>query len=139
MKRRSLLAGLGGATISVSGCLSVLGRGCAVEDFHVGMTPTEFEPRELTVDVGTTVVWLNNSDRAHTVTAFDGPLPEGAEYFASGDYDSEEEAREAWRDGGGAIYTCETYEHTFEQPGEYPYVCIPHEVASMVGTVIVEE
>ncbi len=138
MNRRRVLAGLGGVTLGLSGCLGVLGQGCSEEEFHVGMTPTAFDPAEVTVDAGTTVVWLNDSDRAHTVTAVPG-RPDGAEYFASGGYDSLEAARDAWQDGGGAIYTCETYEHTFEVPGEHPYLCIPHESAGMYGTVVVEE
>lgn len=31
-----------------------------------------------------------------------------------------------------------THEHTFETPGEYHYVCEPHEGMGMVGDVIVE-
>ncbi|PSP77709.1 halocyanin [Halobacteriales archaeon QS_1_68_20] len=138
MNRRRVLAGLGGATFGLSGCLGVLGQGCSGDEFDVGMTPTAFDPTELTVEAGTTVVWLNDSDRAHTVTAVPG-IPDGAEYFASGGYETLDEAREAWKDGGGAIYTCETYEHTFEVPGTYEYLCIPHESAGMFGTVVVEE
>lgn len=138
MNRRSVVAGLAGVA-GLGGCLRVLGQGCAREDFDVGMTPSAFEPQEVTVDVGTEVVWLNNSDRGHTVTAYEESLPEGADFFASGDYDAEDAAREAWLDGGGKIDSCETFAHTFEVPGEYPYFCIPHERAGMVGTVVVEE
>jgi plastocyanin len=31
----------------------------------------------------------------------------------------------------------ETYEHTFETPGEYRYVCVPH-APTMAGRVSVE-
>ena len=139
MKRRRVLAGVGGVTLGLAGCTGVLGQGCSDEDHDVGMTPTAFEPRELTVDVGTTVRWLNDSDRAHTVTAYGGQLPEGADFFASGGYDSTKAARDAWSDGGGAIYTCESFEHTFEVPGEHHYFCIPHERAQMAGKIVVEE
>lgn len=139
MNRRSVLVGLAGASAGLGGCLGVLGQGCGRDDFDVGMTPSAFQPRELTVPVGTEVVWLNNSDRGHTVTAYEGALPDGAEFFASGGYDSESAARDAWQDAGGKIDTCGSFAHTFEVPGTYQYFCIPHEKAGMVGTVVVEE
>lgn len=140
MRRRDLLAGLGvGATGGLAGCGEVLGSGCSTEAFDVGMTASAFDPADVTVETGDTVVWLNDSQRSHTVTAYDAELPDGAAFFASGGYDSTEAARVDWRrDNGGAIFTCETFEHTFETPGEYAYLCIPHERAGMVGTVVVE-
>lgn len=139
MRRRELLAGLSGAaTVGLAGCGGVLGSGCGWGEFDVGMTANAFDPRDVTVAVGDTVVWKNTSQRAHTVTAYGSQLPEGAAFFASGGYDSTEVARDAWRNSGGAIYSCETYEHTFETAGEFPYFCIPHERTGMVGTVVVE-
>lgn len=117
----------------------MLGSGCGVDEFDVGMNASAFVPREVTVDVGDTVVWLNDSQRNHTVTAYDDRLPDDATFFASGGYDSTSAARDGWTSGGGALNTCDTYEHTFEVPGEHPYFCIPHERAGMVGTVVVEE
>jgi len=38
-----------------------------------------------------------------------------------------------------SLETSDTFSHTFDVPGTYSYVCIPHETSSMVGTVIVEE
>lgn len=144
MKRRAVLAGVGAAAGGLAGCAGVLGPSCGDEPHDVGMTASEFEPRELTVEVGETVRWLNTSQRAHTVTAYGSQLPEGAAFFASGGYDSTQAAREAWRDQGdetrgGAIYTCDAFEHTFETPGTFPYFCIPHLQAGMVGTIVVEE
>ena len=62
-----------------------------------------------------------------------------AAYFASGGYDSEQAARDAWNGSKGAIESDETWEHTFEVAGTYEYFCIPHEVGEMLGTVVVEE
>lgn len=139
MRRRDVLAGLGvAATTGLAGCGSVLGSGCGGGDYDVGMSASAFEPQTVTVEVGDTVVWKNTSQRSHTVTAYGSELPEGAEFFASGGYDSTAAAREGWRSNEGAIFTCETYEHTFETPGEHPYFCIPHERQGMVGTVVVE-
>src|SRR5690349_18557613 len=36
-----------------------------------------YAPQEVTVDVGDTVVWTNNDDREHTVTADDGTFSSG--------------------------------------------------------------
>jgi plastocyanin len=139
MNRRTVLISLGGAaTAGLAGCLASGGR-CSGEEYDVGMGDSAFEPERVTVSVGDTVRWLNTSGRAHTVTAYDDGQPEGADYFASGDFESEAAAREGWKDGEGAIYTCDPYEHTFETPGEHHYVCIPHERAGMKGTVVVEK
>jgi plastocyanin len=72
------------------------------------------------------------------VTAYESGIPDEAAYFASGGYDSEEAAREAWTNLEGAITSGDTYEHTFEVPGTYHYFCIPHERGGMVGTVTVK-
>jgi len=134
--RRRMLATLSAATVvGVAGCLGV-----GSDRETVGMTQTGYVPETVTIQAGDTVVWENTSTRRHTVTASSREaLPEGAEFFASGGYDSYAEAKDAWLDEfGGKIDTDETYSHTFEIPGTYPYVCIPHVDGGMVGTVIVE-
>ena len=134
--RRRLLATLGAtAAGGLAGCLSTFSR----PEYDVGMRATAFAPEEITVEVGTTVVWRNTSARGHTVTAYGSTLPAGAAFFASGGYESTEAARTAWHDdSGGRLETSDTFSHTFDVPGTYSYVCIPHETSSMVGTVIVE-
>jgi plastocyanin len=152
MNRRAFLsrAAATGALAALAGCSGFVGGSPGVDDdFDVGMTHNAFEPRDLEVSVDETVVWGNGGSRAHTVTACrdaaEGPdfcdgdgVPEGATYFASGGYGSEAAALEAWPSGGG-IEPGETFEHTFETAGEFPYYCIPHEPAGMVGTVVVTE
>ena len=97
----------------------------------VGMTNSlEFTPAQVTISVGDTVLWRNNSDVVHTVTAIPSEaqdqshvvLPEGAEPF-----------------GSGRMQPGDTFQHTFAVPGRYKYFCIPHESAGMIGEVIVEE
>jgi plastocyanin len=95
----------------------------------------KFVPETVTVGVGDTVEWVTTGSVAHSVTAYEADLPDGAAYFASGEFDSESAARESYPDGG--VGTDETYSHTFETAGEFPYFCIPHE-SGMVGTVVVE-
>lgn len=136
MERRSYLAAIGStAAVVASGCLGVL-----ADDYDVGMTPTAFEPMEITVEPGDTVVWKNTSSRGHTVTAYGNVIPDEAAFFATGGFDTEADARDAWNTGGedGIMPIGGTYSHTFEVPGRHEYFCIPHERESMVGTVIVE-
>ena len=108
-------------------------------DNVVEMTDTlEYVPKTLTVPVGTTVTWKNVGRMPHSVTAYEEKIPDGADYFASGGFDSEERARKAYP-AKGKIAAEERYEHTFEVPGAYEYFCIPHEATNMVGTVKVTE
>ncbi|MBX0286344.1 cupredoxin domain-containing protein [Haloarcula salinisoli] len=95
-----------------------------------------FEPAEITVSVGDTVTWENTGSVPHSVTAYEEKIPDGATYFASGGFDSESAARDAYPNEG-SIGGGETYEHTFETAGEFQYFCIPHE-SQMKGTVVVE-
>ncbi|WP_255150311.1 plastocyanin/azurin family copper-binding protein [Halorarius halobius] len=135
MDRRTFLAATGtGATAALAGCF---GTGLAEEEFDVGMTANRFDPERIEVSVGDRVVWGNNSSRGHSVTAYEDGLPEGAAYFASGGFDAERAARDEYPTG--IIESGETYAHTFETAGEFPYFCIPHERGGMVGTVVVTE
>ncbi len=137
MERRRFLAAVGGACTLSAGCLGLgPARGA---DYDVGMTAQAFRPAEITVAAGDTVVWRNTSTRAHSVTAYEESIPEPAAYFATGGFDTEAAAREAWDDNAGVITNAESYEHRFETAGVYPYFCIPHEEAAMLGTVVVEE
>jgi len=138
MRRRRVLATLGAAfATGGAGCTAVGSLGG--DDGDVGMTAVAFEPATITVAVGDEVVWYNNSARAHSITAYEDGIPEGAEYFATGGYDSEAAARKAWDGMNGAITNGQQYAHTFDVPGTYSYFCIPHERGGMVGTVVVEE
>jgi len=75
----------------------------------VAVKDNKFEPKETTVAVGDTVTWQFEGNAAHNVTHDD---------FAS-DLVSEGE-----------------FEHTFDEAGEYEYVCTVH--PGMEGTVVVE-
>ncbi|RQH03122.1 cupredoxin domain-containing protein [Natrarchaeobius oligotrophus] len=145
MHRRVYLAAVATAASSgLAGCTSLLsvldGEPCGGDDCDIGMTRTEFAPVEYEASVGDTVVWKNTSDADHTVTALDDGIPEEAEYFATGDYEDQATAVDAWHEyRGGRLGTRETFEHTFEVAGTYDYICEPHIRAGMVGTVIVTE
>jgi len=108
-------------------------------DHIIDMEAVAFAPEELTVSVGDKVAWKHVGGEPHSVTAYEEEIPEDAAYWASGGFESESAARDGWENGEGAVQSGQSYVHTFETAGEHGYVCIPHEAAGMVGTVIVEE
>ncbi|ERH03945.1 MAG: plastocyanin [Halorubrum sp. J07HR59] len=138
MERRQYLRTVGGGittalTVPVAGCLGD-------DSYDIGMRASIYAPEEFTTSVGEEVVWKNPSTRTHTVTAHEGTMPAGAEYFASGGFTDQATAYDAWWDSrGGALDSGDTFTHTFTVPGTYSYACVPHETAGMVGTIIVEK
>lgn len=101
-------------------------------DDEVEVTMTDdlrFAPEEIRIRVGQTVVWRNTTPLIHTVSADPEAvrepeqvrLPEGAEPFDS-----------------GFLFPDDTFRRTFTVPGEYVYICIPHDMAPMVGRIVVE-
>lgn len=84
---------------------------------EVGMKGIKFDPAEVTVKVGGTVMWTNNESVPHDVTKEDGPGPD----FSS---------------GNGNMKQGDTYEQTFKEAGTVNYVCTVH--PNMKGTVTVE-
>lgn len=106
--------------------------GCGGETAPVVLMDDElrFLPEVLTIQAGQTVTWRNTSDRmVHTATgdpALAGDpahivLPPGAVAWHSGLIPGQAE----W----GMAFTI---------PGEYHYICLPHEQAGMLGRLIVE-
>lgn len=96
----------------------------------------KFKPKKIQVSQGTTVTWKNTGTIGHTVTAYGDKIPDGATYFASGGFDSEQAARKGYKNGQkGVIGKGEMYKHTFETTGQYKYFCIPHEMNGMIGYV----
>ena len=89
-----------------------------------------YEPAAVAISAGQAVRWRNTSALIHTVTADPSKaaqaanvrLPAGVDAF---DFDS------------GDIAPGESFTWTFNAPGEYRYVCVPHEGAAMVGTIVV--
>lgn len=76
----------------------------------VDIVDNAFEPSDIEVEPGAEVTWENTGNTTHTVTFEDGE--------DSGNLDS------------GA-----TYSRTFDESGDYPYVCSIH--PGMAGTVTV--
>lgn len=144
LTRRTFLQGTGtvGGAALIAGCGKNRGGGGETQDGEttrkVEMTDDlVFDPADVTVSEGTTVVWENVGTITHTVTAYN-VLPVGATYFASGGFDSESEAREGYPDTGG-LEPGDTFEHTFEMDGSFDYFCVPHESEGMQGTITVTD
>jgi plastocyanin len=138
MERRAYLRAVGAATAAgLAGCIGTSGTSA---EYDVGMSAKDFRPKTIAVEPGTEVVWRNTSKQGHSVTAYEDGIPDGADYWASGGFDGEQAARDAWgASSKGTLFEGQTYSHTFEVRGEYPYFCIPHERGQMVGTVIVTD
>ncbi len=86
----------------------------AGEPAVVTLSDSRFDTTELRVPVGTTVRFVNTDPYDHTVTSKeDAPAT-----FASGEFGQDE-----------------TFEFTFDEPGEYPYFCEIH--PTMRASVIV--
>lgn len=77
-----------------------------------------YDPTDISVSIGTTVVWTNNDNAAHTATS--GSLEQGI----SGEFDSD------------LIPPGGTFEHTFNTADTRDYFCLLH--PWMKGTVTVE-
>ena len=91
-----------------------------------------FDPSTLTVSVGDTVTWTNDSDERHTVTS----MSYGGNSFGSGDFDSKSQATGSLTQA--LIEPEGDYSFKFTAPGTYEYVCIPHEDQGMKGEIVVE-
>ena len=132
--RRNTLAIVGSVLVgSLAGCLS--GPSFPDADVIAGADGRNaFEPAELTVAVGDTVIWGFASAGHNVCCRTDDNdrvgLPADTEGFAS--YGPDESP------DGSFVPRGETYEHTFDVPGQYDYVCIPHDDLGMTGTIHVE-
>lgn len=123
--------------VATAGCVELP---ALTPEFDVGMSANAFQPETISVAAGESVIWYNDGSRSHTVTAYAEALPAEATFFASGDFDDERTARDAWnREGGGNIAPGQRYSHTFQVPGRHPYFCVPHESDGMVGDVVVTD
>lgn len=91
------------------------------EEHRVGMTGWEFHPRELTIEAGDTVVWINDDDTRHNLYFDDetlgGPTEENPLMIEVG----------------------EKFSLTFDKAGTYNYRCKIHRLQDMTGVIIVKE
>ncbi|AFU58116.1 putative blue (type1) copper domain-containing protein [Candidatus Nitrososphaera gargensis Ga9.2] len=100
--------GGGGQTIAVS-----------ITPGSSSKTTDSFDPNPVEASVGDTVTWTNDDSTPHTVTSGSNGQPDGR-------FDSSPNLNPLMNPG-------QTFSHTFEEAGEYPYYCALH--PNMVGTV----
>ena len=81
----------------------------------VNMTNFAFEPKDLTVRIGDTVQWVNNSGTPHTSTS------------DSGAWDSD------------LVASGSSYSRTFNQTGTFAYHCSFHQGQGQTGTITVQQ
>jgi len=90
----------------------------------VDLLATSFSPDNLSINVGDTVRWTNNSGLHNVFSCI--PTQTGC---------NGEQANETF--GSGAASTFWVYDYTFTQPGLNPYVCQPHAAIGMTGLITV--
>jgi plastocyanin len=90
-------------------------------------TKVGFDPIGLLIEPGQTVRWVNEAN-VHTSTAYHPDNDDHALRIP--------EAAEPW-DSGYLIEPGDQFEVTLTVPGVYDYFCAPHEMAGMVGRIIV--
>lgn len=104
-----------GQTTTVDFTLRVLNGGGGGTPVTVNLTAAlAFDPPTLTIQRGTTVRWVNQGGGFHTVT------PQGHTQWPRAELPS----------------TGNSFQHTFNTPGTFPYFCEPH--AGMSGTITVQ-
>jgi plastocyanin len=97
-------------------CLAVLLTASAARaaDVTINVVDNSFSPRNVTIQAGDTVTWINSNQGLHNVASTDASFRSGN---PSGNW---------------------TFSHTFPAAGSFQYVCEVHEAMGMTGTVTVE-
>jgi len=137
MTRRHLLRGAGFTVLSL-GVLPVLqacGDGGARESADGNAViemndQMQFAPANLTIRAGQTVTWRNAGAMVHTSTC-DPAMAQRPEHAVLPD------GAESW--DSGLIRKGESWNRSFDVPGDYSYFCTPHEAGGMIGSLTVEE
>jgi plastocyanin len=100
-------------TVLLSAATCALGndgaRAAPAETKIVEISRFQFQPQELTVSLGTAIVWLNRDQTVHNVVTRDGTV------------------------ASPGLDTDDRYTAVFEHEGDYPYYCALH--PQMVGIV----
>ena len=105
-----------GATLCIAVCTLELAASAPAATANVSIVEFTFEPKTIFVDAGDVVMWQNNGQVLHTVTAAD-------DSFDSGD-----------------MVSTQTFTQTFDTAGTFQYYCARHgtkEGNGMVAAVVV--
>jgi plastocyanin len=116
--RRQIYAGLVGVALIGWGC----GNGEVTDPPQVGdavvrlTAGLQFSPAQVMIERGQTVEWRNDVTMLHTIT------PDG---------------HGEWPEATLSV-SGETFTHTFEEAGTFPYHCVPHLGDGMTGVIVVQ-
>jgi plastocyanin len=91
-----------------------------------------FDPDHVTITVGATITWVNASALPHTATGDPAQNPVATSHP---EYVQLPDGAAPW--GSKLLQPGESYSHTFTTPGAYHYICIPHVLSGMRGTITV--
>ena len=93
-------------TLAITALIFLLSTGAVYcgETATVIIKDFQFQPKEITVKVGTTIRWENQEDSQYHSILFTGMSDKKHDYFFPND----------------------SRERTFDKPGTYPYICEPH-------------
>lgn len=86
---------------------------------EVAIVDDEFEPPEIIVQRGDTVVWIHRGARPHGVRATDGSFDSSAGC--------------SFQNGAGCMRSGDRYSRTFDKAGTFAYFCPVHGSANGVG------
>ena len=92
-----------------------------------------FEPPSVTIKVGETMTWVNDSPIPHTTTGDSDRNPVKETRL---DVVQLAPGAEPW--DSGLLSQGQTFSHTFTAAGEYQYFCIPHVLSGMLGSITAE-
>lgn len=130
--RRSAL-GMGGGIVAT---LSLPAMARAQGTIEIAMAGTRdgsrvwFDPIGLRIEVGQAVRWTNrDAGNSHTATAYHPDISERPLRIP--------QVAQPW--DSGYLLPDEMFSVTLTVPGVYDYYCIPHEMAGMVGRIVVGE
>lgn len=130
LSRRRLLTLSGSLLLVNCGVVGAFGKGVVVVTME-GTPRGEkvwFAPMGLAVDPGTTITFINRDPgNSHTVTAYH------PEYFGR----VRRIPKEAHPFNSGYLLPDQEFRLTLTVPGVYDYYCVPHEMAAMVGRIVV--
>ncbi|MEK6976734.1 MAG: plastocyanin/azurin family copper-binding protein [Candidatus Thermoplasmatota archaeon] len=120
------------APLALSGCATpqgVLLAPGADGRYHIAMTSQlTFDPAEVRVPVGATVVWHNNATMVHDVAGYRGdPIKDDRTAFSS--------SREPPEGLGQLMQPGEEFAYTFAEKGAWTIWCHTHHEEAMKGVV----
>ena len=113
---------------SMACTILILGSASAdpLQDVKVTITDKGFEPQQADVTAGQSVIWMNNSQNDHTVTARAAAAP---------GQDEKDKAKPVF--DSGPIKPGAAFEYKFTKAGTYQYGCSIDKM--MTGTVVVKD